>query len=75
MGVVYLRDIRSDGFALFSVSIPGEGAWGGRTNLWHSFKDDFLLCLSDDGGLGSQWAHHGPCTETIAPLQALDILH
>lgn len=75
VGVVYLRDIRSDGFALFSVSLPGEGAWGGRTGLWHSFKDDFLLCLSDDGGLGSQCAHHGPCTETIAPLQALDVLH
>lgn len=30
MGAVYLRDIRSDGFALFFASLPGEEAEGGE---------------------------------------------
>lgn len=31
MGVVYLRDIRSDGFALLFASLPGDEAEGGET--------------------------------------------
>lgn len=72
-GAGYLRDIRSDGFALFFASLPGEEAEGG-SDLWHSFRDDSLLCLSDDGGLGSQWVHYGSRIETIAPQWAPYIL-
>lgn len=75
MGDVYLRDIRSDGFALFFASLLGEEGKEGRgSDLWHSFRVDSLFCLSDDGGLGSQWVHYGSCIETIAVPQASGIL-
>lgn len=66
MGAVYLRDIRSDGFALFFASLPGDEAEGGEV-ICGILAGMILLCLFDDGGLGPQWAQYWSHTETIAP--------
>lgn len=73
MGVVYLRDIRSDGFALLFASLPGDEAEGGET-ICGILSGMILFSVSDDGGLGSQWVHYGSRIETIAPLRNPGIL-
>ena len=70
MGAVCLRDIRSDGFALFFAGLPGEYAEGGEAICGILSG----MIPSDGGGLDSQWVHDGSHIETIAPPQAPCIL-